>query len=126
MRVSWQPPADSSACPSSIAKYFSEKGYAVKLLQTKRAHHQEYSLAVPLLGKDDAKPLAPDEGFYATPDDVIEFIGMASLGCDREPNDYLNSYCCNGRSREVGQATVVQWRGLFTCQSVERLFDVLR
>lgn len=125
MRVAWQPPSDSQVCPSSVAKYFSEKGYTVKLMQTKRSQHQEYSLDLPLLGKDDLSAETPTE-FYATPSDVLEHIGMLSLGCDRQPNGYLNSYRCHGRSVEVGQATVVQWRGFFTCQSIERMFDVLR
>lgn len=127
MHIAWQPPADSDACPSSVAKYFAEKGYKVKLVQTQREQHQEYSMDMPLLGKDadDYDGIATD-GFYATPNDIVEYIGMLSLGCDREASDYLNSYRCHGRSREVGQATVVQWRGLFTSQSVERLFDVLR
>lgn len=126
MRIAWQPPADSQTCPSSVAKYFVDRGYAVRLMQTDQRQHQEYSLDVPLLGKDD--DVTPDArlGFYATPGDMIEFIGMVSLGCNREPNDYLNSYRCRGRSTAVGNATIVQWRGMFTCTTVERLFDVLR
>lgn len=124
MRVAWQPPADSAICPSSVAKYFDEKGYRVRLIQTNRSQHQEYSMEMPLLGKDGDKLNA--NGFYATPNDIIEYIGMLSLGCNREPSEYLNSYRCHGHSREVGNGTVVQWRGMFTCNTVERLFDMLR
>lgn len=139
MRIAWQPPADSGACPSSVAKYFADAGYRVRLMRTERQQHAEYGLRVPLLGRDaDGEPTEPEpelepktdksgeHRFYATAADVVEYVGMLSLGCELEADTYLSGYRCAGRSMAVGNAAVGQWRGLFTGATVAALLAALR
>lgn len=133
MRIAWQPPADSQVCPSSVAKYFEEAGYRVRLVQTARRHHQESGLRVPLLGRDDddaegngTNGAATAAEFFASAADVVEYIGMLSLNCELEADAYLSGYRCVGRSAEVGYAAVGQWRGLFTTDTVRRLLEEMR
>lgn len=129
MRIVWQPPADSRACSSSVAKYFEEAGYRVRLVKTERRHHQESGLRVPLLGRDDdvsSSAAASVPEFFASAADVVEYIGMLSLNCELEADEYLSGYRCLGRSAEVGYATVAQWRGLFTTDTVWRLLEEMR
>lgn len=128
MRIAWQPSADHpSACPSSVAKYFADAGYRVRLCQTSRVQHPEYSLSMPLLGRDEANGDAGKDGqFFATAADVVEFVGMLALGCEREPDAYLNGYRCAGRSMDVGNAATGRWQGLFTCDTIVRLLAELR
>lgn len=124
MRLLWQPPVGSAACPSSVAKYFADAGYTVRLVRTERRQHQEYSLRMPLLGMDDADSTA--EEFHATPAALVEYIGMLALNCDLEADEYLSQYRCHGRDQVVGNATCVQWRGMFAASTVRRLLGELR
>lgn len=130
MRLLWQPPTDHARpiCPSTLAKYFADAGYAVTEAATSRQHHVEYSLNVPLLGRDDEAANGTDGDFYATADDLLEYIGMLSLGCEVEPaeDSYQNSYRCLGRSQTVGNAVVVEWRGFFASSTLRELLTELR
>lgn len=133
MRIVWQAPEEQRAeiCASSVAKHFADAGYAVRLVQTEHVQRPEYSLRVPLLGRDGvvATSNGGDEAaaeLFATAADVIEYAGMVSLGCEMEADSYLSGYSCAGRSRDVGQAAVGVWRGMFTSETVQRLLDELR
>lgn len=128
MGFTWEPPV-STVCPSSVAKYLTEKGYTVKLAPTEMKQHQEYSLRMPLLGQDvEAMQLIKAETieFFASPHELVEYIGMVSLSCTLDQQEYVNSYVSQGKSMEIGSAKVVQWRGFFTTSIVERLLAVLK
>lgn len=86
--------------------------------------HQEYSLDMPLVGENE---LADDkEKLFATPHELVEYVGMLSLSCNLEQDDYLNSFNCDGRSMSLGGAKVVQWNGMFDCQTMVQLLDELK
>lgn len=128
MCITWEPPV-STVCPSSVAKYLSEKGYTVKLAPTEMKQHQEYSLRMPLLGQDvEAMQLTKADSieFFASAHELIEYIGMVSLSCTLDQQEYLNSYVSHGKSVEIGSAKVVQWRGFFTTSIVEKLLTALK
>lgn len=124
MRVFWDPGSDSDACKSTIGKYFSlsHPENRVELIETLTRQHQQYSLNVPILGKDN---LVKNE-LYATPHELVEYIGMLSLGCNLECDAYLNSYRCNGQTIEIGYAKIVQWNGLFGSDVIVQLFESLK
>lgn len=137
MRIAWQVPVENgSVCASSVAKYFSDAGYTVRLMQTQLVQRPEYSLRMPLLGGDDTEQVAAastttdgnaaNEQLFASAADVVEYIGMISLGCEMEADSYLSGYSCVGRSQEIGNAAVGIWRGLFTSELVQKLVAELR
>lgn len=128
-RINWDPPELSNPiiCPSSVAKYFSDKGYKIKLGMTEMKQHQEYSLKMPLLGRDEPTPKNEDiVEFYVTPHELIEYIGMLSLECNLVQSDFINSYQCPGRFMEIGSAKVLQFRGFFTYETITQLFSSLK
>lgn len=109
-----------------MAKYFADLEYEVILAETKSVITQEYSLNIPQLGKD-VEPAANEiPTFYATPDEIVEYVGMLSLGCNFERHDFLNTWQFSGVTTEVGTALVIRLNGFFTCLMIERLFDSLR
>lgn len=122
-RICWTPP-DASICKSSIAKYFAERQYDVELIETLVKFHQEYSLNVPLVGENDF--IDNVDKLFATPHELVEYVGMLSLSCGLEGDDYLNSFNCDGKSMNVGSAKVIQWNGMFDCQSIIQLLDELK
>lgn len=123
LQISWTPP-DSSICKSSIAKYFVDRQYDVQLIETQVKIHQEYSLKMPLLGENNF--IKDVDELFATPHELVEYIGMLSLSCSLEQDDYLNSYNCIGKSMNVGSAKVIQWNGMFDCISIIHLLDELK
>lgn len=128
MRFSWEPPV-STVCTSSVAKFFSEKSYTVKLVPTEMKQHQEYSLRMPLLGQDvEAMQMMKAESidFFASPHELVEYIGMVSLSCSLDQQEYLNSYVSQGKSVAIGSAKVVHWTGFFTTAVVLSLLTELK
>lgn len=124
--VNWASPADSLVCTSSVAKYFADKSYAVELMPTQMFHHQEYSLQMPLLGQDNTDDEQP---FYASEHEIVEYIGMLSLGCNLMPTEsYLSSYTPPNdcRTCEIGSAKVIQWRGFFSSDILCQLWQALQ
>lgn len=107
----------------------TEKGYTVKLAPTEMKQHQEYNLRMPLLGQDvEATQLYKAESieFFASPHELVEYIGMVSLSCALDQQEYVNSYVSHGKSVEIGIAKVVQWRGFFATSIVEKLIIELK
>lgn len=123
LRICWTP-LDSSICKSSIAKYFADRQYDVQLVETQMKVHQEYSLNMPLLGENT--PVDNGEKLFATPDELIEYVGMLSLSCNLERDEYLNSFNCDGRSVNVGGAKVIRWNGMFDCHTIVQLLEELK
>lgn len=122
LRIVWTPP-DLSVCRSSIAKYFADRQCDVQLVQTQVKHHQEYSLNMPLVGENDTPG---GNELFATPHELVEYVGMLALSCSLERDDYLNSFHCDGNAMNVGSAKVAQWSGMFDGQTVVQLLDELK
>lgn len=115
--IKWQP-EDDSICPSSIAKYFHERGYVVKECNSTFISHTEYSVKVPEVDFDVV------EG-----EELVEWLGMISLGCDLEnecTDNFINTYETPVPNTAVGQVKVLQWRGFYSAEEIQRLFDCIR
>lgn len=127
MRIQWQS-IDNTVCSSSIAKYFVDKQYKCTLVGTTMKAHQEYRLKMPEIGKDDneQQQLCIGKELYASPHEIIEYLGMLTLGCSRDTDSYLNSYQCYGRSIEMGQAKVAKWSGMFMTSTILKLLNELK
>lgn len=132
MRLVWDPPKEKDAknaiCPSSIAKYFSDLGYELKLQQTECKIGIEYGLKVPRLGPetDELIEVNGQSNFYATPHELVEYAGMLSISCNLDSSEYLSTWSFSGHTVEVGNALVIRLKGLFTCNLVKMLFKKLR
>lgn len=132
MSVTWDPPKEKDEhkriCPSSIAKYFSDLGYDVNLIQTNCKTNIEYGLKIPLLGpeSDDLTEINGTSDFYATPHELVEYAGMVALGCNMEQTEYLNTWSFSGHSMDVGNALVIRLKGLFSCELIKMLFKKLQ
>lgn len=123
LQICWTAP-DPSICKSSIAKYFADRQYDVELVETQVKLHQEYSLNMPLLGENNF--MKDVDELFATPHELVEYIGMLSMSCSLEQDEYLNSYNCIGNSINVGSAKVIQWNGMFDCLTILQLLDELK
>lgn len=134
LRFIWQPPqptrksASTVICPSSVAKYFSDQGCDVKLVQTECKLKIEYGLEIPRLGGDTDDPVEIEgrSDFYATPHELTEYAGILALSCDRQSSEYLNSWRSKGHTIEVGYALVIRLKGMFSCDLVRMIFKNLR
>lgn len=111
-----------------MAKYFSELGYSVDLVQTDCKIQHEYGLQIPLLGPDKDEPtdLNGTVSFYATPHELVEYVGLVTLSCDLDKREYLNSWFFSGHAIGIGSTQVVQLKGMFTREMIDRLFERLR
>lgn len=98
-------------CPSSIAKYFSDKSYNIKLCQNELNSHQEYFSKLPEI---------PDNLQEDTLEEIVEFIGMVTLGCDLEPKEELSSYV-SPDGIEMGSARILNIQGFIPCESLLKL-----
>lgn len=132
LNVTWEPPKERDEhkriCPSSVAKYFADLGYDVKLIQTDCKTSIEYGLKVPLLGpeSDELVEVNGNGDLYATPHELAEYAGMLALGCNLETSEYLNTWSFSGHSMEVGNALVIRLKGLFSCDLIKMLFKKLQ
>lgn len=132
VRFAWTPPSPSSGkepiCTSSLAKYFADLGYDIKLVRTVWKVETQYGLRMPLFGPQTPEPAFVDgaEKFYATEHELIEYMGMLALSCDMAPNEYLSSWKFTGHTMEVGSAVVVRLKGMFTSDFMKTLFKQLR
>lgn len=97
-------------------------------MQTSCKVHTQYGLQMPLLGPQTMEPteLEGVERFYATEDELVEYIGMLALSCDLESSEYLSSWKFSGHSTEVGSAVVIRLKGMFTSNFVKVLFKRMK
>lgn len=79
---------------------------------------------MPLLGENLLTDC--EDELFATPHELIEYVGMLSLSCNLDQDEYLNSFNCDGRSVSVGAAKVVRWNGMFDCHSIAQLLEELK
>lgn len=126
----WTPPKkqESPVCPSSVAKYFSDLGYGVNLVQTKSRVKSEYSLQIPLLGPQLPSPCEVNgkRGFYATEDEIVEYIGMLALSCSRESQPFMSSWQLQAHTLEVGHAVTWRLEGMFPPETLTQILEALK
>lgn len=110
--INWEAD-DANICPSSVAKYFHDLNYGVKLCKPALEIRTEYSVAVPEYNEDNA-------------DEFIEWLGTFSVQADMQFNStddsYLTNYTIPEPFKEYGQVKMLQWKGFFNSQQIERLF----
>lgn len=131
IRLSWEPPKDpansQTICPSSVAKYFSDLGYEVELSQTETDMTQKYRLNIPLFGKDVDQPATGQiPEFYATPHELVDYVGMLALDCSFAKQDCLNTWTIPGKSKHVETAMILKLTGFFTCELITNLMIALK
>lgn len=120
MILSWDP-NDNKICPSSIAKYFADKNFSVKLCSPQITTRTEYQVDVPIFCDDLAKCCETNE--------LIEWLGMFSISGDCErgaPDSYTNTYQVPEPNIKYGQVQYLEFRGLFSSRRVEILLEGLR
>lgn len=100
----------------------------MELNQTEFKSKIEYSLKMPRLGpeSDDLVEVEGESEFFATPHELAEYAGMLALSCNMEQTEYLNTWSFSGHTIEVGNALIIQLKGLFSCNLVKMLFKKLR
>lgn len=59
-------------------------------------------------------------------EEIVEFIGLHSLGCDLELEDVIESRENDFEYEEVGSARILNWRGFFSCERICELVRELR
>lgn len=120
IHLTWIPPEDTKICPSSIAKYFTVKEFVVKFCKTKLKCHQHKSLKIPKFR------ICEENDELCTPNELVEYTGMLALSCPMKNEEFINSYCCPGPYEESNNIRVLNLKGLFTCEFIERLFNEMR
>lgn len=118
--LAWDPPRNQ-ICPSSIAKYFSVKGYTVWSCTPTLCNKTEYQVAVPIFREPPEESCEPHE--------VVEWLGMLALKADYKngkPDSFTNTYQIPEPSAKFGQVKYFEWRGLFTKKQIEKLYNGLK
>lgn len=116
--VQWQP-CKQDVCPSSVAKYFSDIGYKVKVSLPSFTSNTIYSVNVPRV------PFTGDDGDVV---DFVEWLGMVSLDGDLgtdDPGNYRTSFVTPEPNEKYGQVKFLQWRGFFTVTKIKELINDL-
>lgn len=118
--LSWQPP-DHNICPSSIAKYLSNLGYNVYLCEPKHQTRSPLSARVPTL-------FPSGNTFEEHGSELMEWLGMFSLGADLTTgkyDSYVNTYECPEENLICKNVVYLEWRGFFTQQKIQHLYNYL-
>lgn len=117
--VNWEAP-EESVCPSSVAKFFVDLGYSVKLCESTFKSHLVYSVTTPTL----------DQATIEDSDvvDFIEWLGMVCLDghFSEDINAYANQYTTPEPNVAIGQVRMLQWRGFFQSRQIMKLIDYVR
>ncbi|XP_066602370.1 ribonuclease P protein subunit p40-like isoform X3 [Prorops nasuta] len=115
--LKWEPKVDQ-VCPSSIASWFHEHGYHVSLCCQKFNYRTKYSLTIPTM-----------ENGYDN-DKFFEWLGVFSIAGEMKTDDqleeYVNTYQCPEPFTKVGQAHYLQWKGFFTRNQIEKIYNLLK
>ncbi|KAG5884762.1 hypothetical protein JTB14_029242 [Gonioctena quinquepunctata] len=114
--ISWVPPVEA-VCPSSVAKYFANLGYAVKeCIPTFSTAFVNCEIPQIDLGSVDKNDAA----------EFVEWLGMVSVGggLKEDPTGYLSSYVAPSSDGEVERRTkCLRWRGFFTVSDVNGVIE---
>ncbi|KAH1024587.1 hypothetical protein HUJ05_004049 [Dendroctonus ponderosae] len=117
--INWEA-HEESVCPSSVAKFFFDIGYKVKLCAPKFQSHIVYSVNTPTL----------DEATVEESDvvDFVEWLGMVCLDghFSEDLNAYANQYTTPEPNVALGQVRTLQWRGFFHSHQIMKLIDYVR
>lgn len=118
--LNWQPPSED-VCPSSIAKYFHDLGYSVKLCSPTHLTHTEYCVKTPQIDLDN----------FDTKDshEFLEWLGMIALQGDLtsgSSDSFITTYEAPEPTITLGQVRVLHCRGFYTATQVEKFVDYLR
>ncbi|KAF5281241.1 hypothetical protein FQA39_LY05127 [Lamprigera yunnana] len=108
--MNWESPNDN-ICPSSIAKYFADLKYDVKLCVPDNQIRTNYIVKVPKLENVS---------------EFVEWLGLFSLDVDFQFDNYLTTYETPRPYEEYGQVKFLQWKGFFTCQRITKLLEELK
>lgn len=114
--IYWEPP-NEEICPSSIAKYFHDLDYCVKVCIPEFTVRTDYSVKVPDFEVEN------NNG-----DDFVEWLGAFSVqaNVDGSVDDYISTYETPTPFTEYGQVKFLQWRGFFAHQKIEEFFEKLK
>ncbi|KAB7499302.1 Ribonuclease P protein subunit p40, partial [Armadillidium nasatum] len=110
--ITWQP-YDKSVCPSSIAKYFHEKGFQVEELFPLYKQTWKSDLKIPKL-----KNL--ENNFDHN--DLLEWLGMCSVDID---SNIINEICMEDTS-ELSPLIVSHFEGFYTPSDIQDVIQELR
>lgn len=114
----WEPP-EESVCPSSLAKFFDEINYNVKMCEPNFKSHVVYSVKTPTL-----------DGIIEEGDviDFVEWLGMVCVDGDftGSSDNYVNSYEPSEPNVEMGQVRVLVWRGFYQPNQIMKLVEYLK
>ncbi|XP_050309420.1 ribonuclease P protein subunit p40-like isoform X2 [Anthonomus grandis grandis] len=116
--VSWLPPTNSNVCPSSVAKFFDNNKYVIKLCEPMFKSFVAYSLNMPTLEQNvDSSDVI----------DFIEWMGMVSVEGDLtgESGDYVSSYQTPLPNVPIGQVRVLVWRGFYQADDIRKLVQFM-
>lgn len=114
---SWQP-NNEDVCPSSLAKYFADLKYKVKLCKPRQESRTSYSVKVPVI---DFEQFEIEDGFK-----LIEWLGMCSIEANFDLDEYFSSYKTPEPNIEYGQVKFVQWRGFYSKKQIESFVNRLK
>lgn len=103
--LGWRP-RDGRVCPSSLAKYFADRGHEVALCRAQFRSRTRYSVRAPELDL----PSLTEDGAR----EFLEWLGMLAAGAEMGPDEYLSAYETPEPSREFGQVKVLEWTGFFS------------
>ncbi|XP_068234724.1 ribonuclease P protein subunit p40-like isoform X1 [Palaemon carinicauda] len=122
--ISWIP-NDSDVCPSSVAKYFSDRGYVVYRQEVQIRNSTLNDLDVPLIQIEINE--GGDEKLEIEPEVLLEWIGCTSLGiklgtCGTSYSDLANPKT----TRRIESIETFQCNGFFLPSYIHLLVKELR
>uniref|UniRef100_A0A1B0CBB8 Uncharacterized protein n=1 Tax=Lutzomyia longipalpis TaxID=7200 RepID=A0A1B0CBB8_LUTLO len=124
IKISWTPPS-ARFCPSSVAKYFSDRKFSVELCPTKKIQREVFPGRIPEMIVAEEGNAFSKEDFEDRVVDFLEFIGLLALNCSTSSDEYLSSYEYSGSMIETEKVTVIKWKGFFTKHILQRISHYL-
>lgn len=107
--IKWHPESQN-VCPSSVAKYFSEMGYAINGHRNQLKIHSQYGLRMlPIPNEFENEEISA----------FLEQIGMILLACDIKEDNF-------DTFMDIGRGKVVHWKGLITQNQLNELIYYLQ
>ncbi|XP_059616935.1 uncharacterized protein LOC132261915 [Phlebotomus argentipes] len=118
-QFSWTP-TGKMICPSSVAQYFSNRGFTVNLCPTKRKENVVFPGRIPrMIIKEQEEPKADFDVRVA---EFLEFVGLLAMDCSTKDDEFLSSYTFSGSTENTSKVTVIKWKGMFTKYLLNRVF----
>lgn len=115
--LTWHP-SNENVCPSSIAKYFANLNYDVKLCKVNHKSRTNYSITAPIIDFIDSN--------IDDCHDYVEWIGMVTLNADLDQtSEYLSSYKLLEPNQLYGQLKILEWRGFYSNVQLKKFYNKL-